>query len=62
MRKFKKVIMPEINTGQLAMILRSKFLLDIEPFSKVRGRPISVADLEDKIESTIQELSQGEAS
>ncbi len=62
LRRFKKVIMPEINTGQLAMILRSKFLLDIEPFSKVRGRPISVADLEDKIESTIQELSQGEAS
>ncbi len=57
LRKFKKVIMPEINTGQLAMILRSKFLLDIEPFSKVRGRPISVADLEDKIESAAKELS-----
>ena len=56
LRKFKKVILPEINTGQLAMILRSKYLMDIEPFSKVRGRPISVADLEDKIESSIKEL------
>jgi 2-oxoglutarate ferredoxin oxidoreductase subunit alpha len=39
LRRFKKVIMPEINTGQMAMLLRSKYLIDIEPFSKVRGRP-----------------------
>lgn len=40
--KFKKVIVPELNLGQLSMILRAKFLVDAIPLTKVQGKPFKV--------------------
>ncbi len=45
LRAYDRVILPEMNTGQLAMMLRAKYLVDVQSYSRVRGLPISPAEL-----------------
>jgi 2-oxoglutarate/2-oxoacid ferredoxin oxidoreductase subunit alpha len=49
LRAFDRVLVPEMNTGQLAMLLRARFLLDIESFCKVEGQPLFAAEIEREI-------------
>lgn len=49
LKKFKHVLLPEINLGQLAKILKSEFLIPVEQFNVVRGLPFRVGDIENKI-------------
>ena len=44
-QKFKKVIVPELNLGQLSLILRAKYLVDAIPLTKVQGKPFKVSEL-----------------
>jgi 2-oxoglutarate ferredoxin oxidoreductase subunit alpha len=37
--RFEKVLLPEMNLGQLALLLRAKFLKDIVSYTKVEGKP-----------------------
>jgi 2-oxoglutarate ferredoxin oxidoreductase subunit alpha len=53
LRSFKKVIVPEINLGQLSKLLRSEYLVDIVQFNVVRGLPFRVSDILDKIQETL---------
>jgi 2-oxoglutarate ferredoxin oxidoreductase subunit alpha len=48
-KRYAKVLIPEINTGQLAMLIRSEHLVDAKTFSKVQGQPIFAEELEDEI-------------
>ncbi len=45
MRRYDKVLVPELNRGQLAQLLRAKYLLPIVSFNSVRGVPISHNEL-----------------
>jgi 2-oxoglutarate ferredoxin oxidoreductase subunit alpha len=45
-RRYPKVLLPEMNLGQLAMLLRSRFLVDARSFTKVQGLPIFAEELE----------------
>lgn len=45
LQNFKKVLVPELNLGQLALLLRGKFLKDIITFSKVQGKPFMVQEI-----------------
>jgi len=45
LKKYPKVIVPEMNLGQLAMLLRAKFLKDVISFNQVRGLPFTTAEL-----------------
>ena len=47
--RFKKVLVPELNMGQLSLLVRAKYLLEVVSFSKVQGRPFKVAGLQEKI-------------
>ncbi|MCX6170900.1 MAG: 2-oxoacid:acceptor oxidoreductase subunit alpha [Ignavibacteriales bacterium] len=47
--KFKKVLIPEINLGQLAKIIRSEFLIDVIQYNLVRGLPFRSSDIENQI-------------
>jgi 2-oxoglutarate ferredoxin oxidoreductase subunit alpha len=49
LRSFDRVLVPEMNTGQLAQVLRAKFLVDVESFCKVEGQPLFAAEIEDQI-------------
>jgi 2-oxoglutarate ferredoxin oxidoreductase subunit alpha len=43
---YEKVLVPEMNLGQLRMLLRAEFLVDARGYNKVRGRPFRAAELE----------------
>jgi 2-oxoglutarate ferredoxin oxidoreductase subunit alpha len=47
---FEKVIVPEMNLGQLSTMIRAKFLIDAIPFSKVKGRPFQIREIVRKVE------------
>jgi len=47
-KSFKKVIVPELNLGQLSTILRSTFVTDIIAFTKIQGKPFKVAELREE--------------
>jgi 2-oxoglutarate ferredoxin oxidoreductase subunit alpha len=49
LKSFKKVLIPEINLGQLAKLIRSEYLIPVEQFNVVRGLPFRVSDIENKI-------------
>ncbi len=44
--KFKKILVPELNNGQLMRILRAEYLLPAQPLDKISGMPFRVAELE----------------
>lgn len=50
---FGKVIVPEMNTGQLAFILRARYLLPVESVPKVTGRPFRIAELGKRIREAL---------
>jgi 2-oxoglutarate ferredoxin oxidoreductase subunit alpha len=49
LRGYNKVLVPELNTGQLRRLLRSEYLIDAVGLNKVQGRPFSVGEIEEKI-------------
>lgn len=46
---FKKVIIPEINSGQLLGLIRGRYLIDAVGFNRVKGQPLKVAELKEAI-------------
>ena len=51
---YPKVLVPEMNTGQLVRILRAEFLVPAEGFNKVQGLPIVPEELENEIVRRVQ--------
>lgn len=49
LRRFKKVLIPELNTGQLRMVIRSKYLVDARGLNKVQGKPFLIEEIEQAI-------------
>jgi 2-oxoglutarate ferredoxin oxidoreductase subunit alpha len=47
--RYKNVLIPELNMGQLRMLIRDKFLVDAIGFNKVQGKPFSISELVEKI-------------
>jgi 2-oxoglutarate ferredoxin oxidoreductase subunit alpha len=50
LKKFDKVLMPEMNNGQFSRIIRDKFLIDAIGFDKIKGAPFTAGELSKKIE------------
>jgi 2-oxoglutarate/2-oxoacid ferredoxin oxidoreductase subunit alpha len=53
LRRYDKVLVPEINLGQLALLLRGRFLVDVISYNQVRGLPFRAAELAGVIEDVI---------
>jgi 2-oxoglutarate/2-oxoacid ferredoxin oxidoreductase subunit alpha len=49
LRSFERVLVPELNSGQLAMLLRGRFLVDIESYTKIQGQPLFASEMEEEI-------------
>jgi 2-oxoglutarate/2-oxoacid ferredoxin oxidoreductase subunit alpha len=45
LRSFDKVVVPELNTGQLRMLLRAEYLVDCIGINKVKGKPFTITEL-----------------
>lgn len=55
--RFKKVIVPELNLGQLCLLVRARYLVDAESFAKVKGRPFQVGEVVSKIREALAQAS-----
>ena len=56
MKGFRRVVLPELNKGQLAMMLRSKYLVDVQSHSQVNGQPFKSHELERHLLKVFAEL------
>jgi 2-oxoglutarate ferredoxin oxidoreductase subunit alpha len=45
LRTFERVLVPELNSGQLASVLRARFLVDVESFTKIQGQPLFAGEI-----------------
>ncbi|MCA8923493.1 MAG: 2-oxoacid:acceptor oxidoreductase subunit alpha [Planctomycetes bacterium] len=54
MGRFSKILVPELNMGQLCMLLRARYLVDAVSFPKVKGRPFQVAELVDRFRQAVK--------
>jgi 2-oxoglutarate ferredoxin oxidoreductase subunit alpha len=53
LRSYDKVVVPEINLGQLALLLRGRYLVDVIGYNRVRGLPFKAEELQDVIQDVI---------
>ncbi len=53
LKSYDKVIVPEMNTGQLKTVLRDQYLVDAKPVNKVSGQPFTIAEIETAIEGAL---------
>ncbi len=53
LRSYGKILVPEMNTGQLKTVLRDQFLVDARPLNKVSGQPFRIAEIEAAIEQAL---------
>lgn len=53
LKSYDKVIVPEMNTGQLKTVLRDQYLIDAKPVNKVSGQPFTIAEIEAAIEGAL---------
>jgi 2-oxoglutarate ferredoxin oxidoreductase subunit alpha len=54
MKRYRQVIVPEMNLGQLLPVLRAKYLVDAQGFNKVQGKPFKQSEIEARIEEALQ--------
>ena len=47
LRSFRHVLLPEINLGQLSMLVRARYLIDVVGLNKVRGKPYRISEIEE---------------
>jgi 2-oxoglutarate ferredoxin oxidoreductase subunit alpha len=53
LKRFKKFLVPELNSGQLLLLLRGMFLIDAKGLNKVQGRPFLVSEIEEAIDKML---------
>ena len=53
LKSYDRVIVPEMNLGQLALLLRAEYLVDVQSYSRVRGLPISLSELARDLEAEV---------
>ena len=51
---YKHVLVPEMNMGQLLMVLRAKYLVDAQGFNKIQGKPFKQSEIEQKIDEILE--------
>ena len=53
LRRYPKILVPELNRGQLARVVRAEYLVDARSLSKVQGLPFTAREIEDAIEKEL---------
>ena len=51
--RHRKILIPELNGGQLALLIRAQYLKEVISLSKVQGRPFTIAEVESRIEEVL---------
>jgi 2-oxoglutarate ferredoxin oxidoreductase subunit alpha len=53
LRAFKHVLVPEVNLGQLSLLLRARYLIDVQGLNKVRGKPYRIIEIKQAVEALL---------
>jgi len=56
LKSYDKVLIPEMNLGQLALLLRGRYLVDAQSFTQVRGLPFTAPQIEEVVVQALEEL------
>ncbi|MGC4877946.1 2-oxoacid:acceptor oxidoreductase subunit alpha [Micromonospora sp. DT43] len=56
LRSYDKVVIPEMNLGQLAHVIRARYLVDAISYNQVRGLPFTAAELETTLEEVLKNV------
>ncbi|MFN8128554.1 MAG: 2-oxoacid:acceptor oxidoreductase subunit alpha [Candidatus Nanopelagicales bacterium] len=56
LRRYRKVLVPEMNLGQLSLLLRGKFIVDAVGFNQVRGLPFTAPQMEEVIQGMLEDV------
>jgi 2-oxoglutarate ferredoxin oxidoreductase subunit alpha len=51
--RYDRILIPELNDGQLGLLIRARYLVDAVSFSKLQGRPFTIAEIETRIEELL---------
>jgi 2-oxoglutarate ferredoxin oxidoreductase subunit alpha len=51
--RYENILVPEMNMGQLVMVLRAKYLVDAQGYNKIQGKPFKQSEIERKIEELL---------
>jgi 2-oxoglutarate ferredoxin oxidoreductase subunit alpha len=54
LKAYDRVVIPEMNLGQLAHVIRARYLVDAIPYNQVRGLPFTAAELETMLEEVVK--------
>ncbi|MBK7586628.1 MAG: 2-oxoacid:acceptor oxidoreductase subunit alpha [Myxococcales bacterium] len=54
LKRFERVLIPEMNLGQLVKLIRSDFLIPAESFPKITGQPFKIDEIEEKIRQLME--------
>ena len=55
LKSYDKILVPEMNNGQLVTLLRSEYLVPAETLAQISGQPFKVADLEHEIRDRLKD-------
>jgi 2-oxoglutarate ferredoxin oxidoreductase subunit alpha len=58
LRSYRRVLIPEVNLGQLLLLVRARFLLDAVGYDRVRGKPFTIAEIVDAAERILGETDR----
>jgi 2-oxoglutarate/2-oxoacid ferredoxin oxidoreductase subunit alpha len=58
LKRYDAVLVPEMNLGQLSMLLRAKYLVDVVGYNRVRGLPLRAAELAEAITQLIENTQE----
>ncbi len=62
LRRFKRIVVPEMNTGQLSLLLRAAFLVDARGYNQVRGLPFTTQELKSELIAHIDEVAAADST
>lgn len=57
LRRFRNLLIPELNLGQLLLLIRSRYLVDAQGYNQVSGQPFEVVELESKIDEYLKKVA-----
>ncbi len=56
LRSYRRVIIPELNLGQLRLLIRAAYLVDAEGYNVVRGKPFRISDIQRRAEEALDAM------
>ncbi|HEV7604244.1 MAG TPA: hypothetical protein VGO15_04700, partial [Candidatus Limnocylindrales bacterium] len=56
LRSYRRVLIPEVNMGQLLMLVRARYLIDAVGYDRVRGKPFRIAEIVEEAERVLAEV------